>query len=225
MAKRVLHDKYFKQAKAEGYLARSAYKLMEIDDKRGVIPRAGKILDLGCAPGSWLQVLAERAGQKSQIVGIDLKQVHHRMPDQVVTIVGDFTTIDPAVLLGPDGRLFDGVFSDMAPNTSGAGDDFLSARLCEAILDRLPVLLRKGGSCVMKVLEGGGTPPLIGRCKGRFVDAKPYKPKATRDVSRETYIICKKYRPPEQRDDAETKEVDRLIRPGIPPKAPPGWSA
>lgn len=196
MPKRVLHDRYFKQAKREGYLARSAYKLIEIDDKRGVIPRAGKVLDLGCAPGSWLQVLTERIGEKGTVVGIDLKPVTEPMPDRVRTIVGDFTTIDPAELLGPDGRLFDAVFSDMAPNTSGYGDDFLSARLCQEIVQRLPVLLRKGGACVMKVLEGGGTPELLKHCKARFVEAKPYKPHATREVSRELYVICRKYRPP-----------------------------
>ncbi len=218
MARRVLHDRYFKQAKREGYLARSAYKLMEIDDRRRVIPRAGKVLDLGCAPGSWLQVLAERVGEKGRVVGIDLKPVTHPMPDRVRTMVGDFTAADPAELIGEDGRLFDAVFSDMAPDTSGHGDDFLSARLCQAIVDRLPVLLRKGGSCVMKVLEGGGTPELVKRCKGCFVEAKPFKPDATRDVSREIYVICKKYRPPltPNREHAGV---------GSPPPPPEGWRA
>lgn len=217
MAKRVLHDRYFKQAKREGYLARSAYKLMEIDDRRRIIPRAGKVLDLGCAPGSWLQVLSERIGDKGRVVGIDLKRVTEPMPETVRTITGDFTAIDPAELIGEDGALFDAVFSDMAPDTSGHGDDFLSARLCQAIVDRLPVLLRKGGSCVMKVLEGGGTPELIKRCKGCFVEAKPYKPDATREVSREIYIVCKKYRPPltPNRSNAGT---------GAPPPPPEGWS-
>ena len=217
MARRVLHDRYFKQAKREGYLARSAYKLMEIDDRRRIIPRAGKVLDLGCAPGSWLQVLSERIGDKGRVVGIDLKRVTEPMPETVRTITGDFTAIDPAELIGEDGALFDAVFSDMAPDTSGHGDDFLSARLCQAIVDRLPVLLRKGGSCVMKVLEGGGTPELIKRCKGCFVEAKPYKPDATREVSREIYIVCKKYRPPltPNRSNAGT---------GAPPPPPEGWS-
>ncbi len=217
MAKRVLHDRYFKQAKREGYLARSAYKLMEIDDRRRIIPRAGKVLDLGCAPGSWLQVLSERIGDKGRVVGIDVKRVTEPMPETVRTITGDFTAIDPAELIGEDGALFDAVFSDMAPDTSGHGDDFLSARLCQAIVDRLPVLLRKGGSCVMKVLEGGGTPELIKRCKGCFVEAKPYKPDATREVSREIYIVCKKYRPPltPNRSNAGT---------GSPPPPPEGWS-
>lgn len=217
MAKRVLHDRYFKQAKREGYLARSAYKLMEIDDRRRIIPRAGKVLDLGCAPGSWLQVLSERIGDKGRVVGIDLKRVTEPMPETVRTITGDFTAIDPAELIGEDGALFDAVFSDMAPDTSGHGDDYLSARLCQAIVDRLPVLLRKGGSCVMKVLEGGGTPELIKRCKGCFVEAKPYKPDATREVSREIYIVCKKYRPPltPNRSSAGT---------GSPPPPPEGWS-
>jgi 23S rRNA (uridine2552-2'-O)-methyltransferase len=191
---------------------------MEIDDRRRVIPRAGKVLDLGCAPGSWLQVLAERTGEKGRVVGIDLKPVTHEMPERVRTVVGDFTAIDPSVLLGDDGELFDAVFSDMAPNTSGAGDDFLSARLCEEIVDRLPVLLRKGGACVMKVLEGGGTPPLIKRCKLRFLEVKPYKPDATREVSREIYIVCKKYRPPQTPPKPSPDPLS-------PPPPVEGWNA
>lgn len=213
MAKRVLHDRYFRQAKREGYLARSAYKLMEIDDKRRVIPRGGRVLDLGCAPGSWLQVLSERIGEKGSVVGIDLKPVDHPMPASVRTIVGDFTSIDPAELIGDAAGPFDAVFSDMAPDTSGHGDDFRSARLCQAIVDRLPVLLRLGGACVMKVLEGGGTPELIKRCKGCFQEAKPLKPGATRDVSREIFLVCKRYRPPkprpaEPRPDATARDGD-----------------
>ena len=217
MPKRVLHDKYFKQAKREGYLARSAYKLIEIDDKRRVIPRAGKVLDLGCAPGSWLQVLAERTGEKGRVVGIDLKRVTEPMPDRVRTVVGDFTTIEPEILFGEDPELFDAVFSDMAPDTSGHGDDHRSARLCQAVVDRLPALLRRGGACVMKVLEGGGTPELIKRCKGCFVEAKPYKPDATREISREIYLVCKKYRPPKTPNRTPT-------RPSAPPPPVEGWN-
>ncbi|MCC5823572.1 MAG: RlmE family RNA methyltransferase [Phycisphaerales bacterium] len=217
MPKRVLHDKYFKQAKREGYLARSAYKLIEIDDKRRVIPRAGKVLDLGCAPGSWLQVLAERTGEKGEVVGVDLKRVTEPMPGRVRTLVGDFTTMDPTLLMGDDGKLFDAVFSDMAPDTSGHGDDFLSARLCQSVVDRLPSLLRRGGASVMKVFEGGGTPELIKRCKGCFVEAKPYKPDATREVSREIYLVCKKYRPPQTPNRASSGT-------GSPPPPIEGWS-
>lgn len=196
MPRRVLHDHYFKQAKEEGYLARSAYKLIEIDERRRVIPRAGKLLDIGCVPGSWLQVLAQRAGPKARIVGVDLKPVEHPFPGNVRTIVADFTTIDPAELLAPDAEPFDAVFSDMAPNTSGFGDDLLSARLCQSVLDSLPPLLRRGGACVMKILEGAGAAPLLKRCKQRFEEARPFKPDATRSVSREIYIVCKRYRPP-----------------------------
>lgn len=216
MAKRVLHDKYFKLAKAEGYLARSAYKLKEIDDRRRVIPRSGYVLDLGCAPGSWLQVLSERVGPRGKVVGIDLKPVTHPMPDHVTTHVGDFTTFDPQILRD-GGPLFDGVYSDMAPDTSGHGDDFLSARLCGDVVDRLPELLRFGGFCVMKVLEGGGMPELVKKCKARFDEAKPYKPNATREVSREIFIVCKRYRPPKP----GTGPVDR---PTGQPDPVPGWN-
>ncbi|MEM9373264.1 MAG: RlmE family RNA methyltransferase [Planctomycetota bacterium] len=219
MAKRVLQDRYFRQAKREGYLARSAYKLMEIDDKRRVIQRAGRVLDLGCAPGSWLQVLSERVGDKGTVYGIDLKPVTHEMPENVRTVQGDFTQVDPADLidsLRDTQPRFDGVFSDMAPDTSGHGDDFMSARLCGEIVDRLPVLLRKGGHCVMKVLEGGGTPELIKRCKGCFEEAKPLTPRATREVSKEIFLVCKRYRPPKG-PPTEPRRTGQ-------PEPVPGWS-
>ena len=97
---RKLHDKYFKQAKRDGYLARSAYKLLELDDRHKVIPRGGKVLDLGCAPGSWLQVAQERVGPKGLVVGIDLKPVDRSVPEKVVTVVGDsFLSADGGLTL------------------------------------------------------------------------------------------------------------------------------
>lgn len=195
MAQRKLHDRYFKQAKREGYVARSAYKLIELDDKRKIIRPGDRVLDLGCAPGSWLQVAAERVGPKGEVIGIDLRPVAGGFGRNVRTIVGDFTEINPADLLagGPPANV---VLSDMAPNTSGHGDHFHSVRLCELIVDALPVLLRPGGTLVMKVFEGEAFPPLLDRVKSLFRDVKTIKPRATREMSRETYITAKRHHPP-----------------------------
>jgi len=221
MAKRELHDRYFRQAKREGYLARSAYKLIEIDDRRQLIRKGDRVIDLGCAPGSWLQVAAERVTSRGYVVGIDLKPCTGTFARNVRTIVGDFTEIDPKILLDREGRLANVILSDMAPNTSGHGDHFMSVRLCEEIVDRLPIILRRGGSFVMKVFEGETFPTLLARIRTLFADVKVIKPQATRDVSREVFVTAKRFRPPEpERAHAEEPEASKAApdpEPGLAP--------
>lgn len=192
---RKLHDRFFKQAKAEGYLARSAYKLIEINERRKLIAPGNAVLDLGCAPGSWLQVVTPIIGPKGIAVGIDLQQVTGAFPGNVRTIVADVFKVDPKTLLELSGRPFDVVLSDMAPSTSGHGDDLISARLCRRVLEVLPPVLRPGGSLAMKVLEGSEYPALLRETAALFREVKGLKPEATRDVSREIYIVAKGYKP------------------------------
>ena len=195
MARRRLHDRYFKQAKREGYLARSAYKLIEIDDRHRLFRPGRRVLDLGCAPGSWLQVAAERVGETGVVVGIDLQDVES-IPGAFI-LKGDIYETDASVLLeAAGGSRFDIVLSDMAPRTTGAGDHFHSVRLCERTLDLLPPLLAQGGSIAMKVFEGEQYPALLDRTRQAFAKVKGLKPKATRDVSREMYVIGEGYRGP-----------------------------
>lgn len=193
MAKRrVLHDRFFKQAKAEGYLARSAYKLTEIDDRKRLIALGARVLDLGCAPGAWLQVAAERIGDPKRggvVVGLDLQPVAASIAPHVFTLQGDVYAVTPAELLGESGERFDVVLSDMAPNTTGHGDDFLSARLCGRVLDLCPSVLRAGGNLAMKIFEGAAYAEVLRRAERMFVEARGFKPKASRDVSREMYIV------------------------------------
>lgn len=219
MAKpRILHDEYFKKAKAEGYVARSAYKLLEIQDRHGVLRRGDRVLDLGCAPGSWMQVAEKLVGLSGLVIGIDLQEVHTRYGPNVRHSVGDvfnFRGGGPEALLrlidspvpespgspesperpapsapqAPRAR-YDVVLSDMAPNTSGHGDDHLSARLCRRVLELVPALLRPGGHCVMKILEGGDCPDVLVETRHLFRNVKPFKPKSSRDVSRELFIIA-----------------------------------
>lgn len=193
---RQLHDHYFHQAKRDGYVARSAYKLLEINEKKALIRRGDRVLDLGCAPGSWLQVLSRLVGPSGRVVGIDLQRVEHPMPPNVTTLVGDLTATDPAALTAPAGGRFAAVVSDMAPNTTGAGDDFRSVRLCREILARLPGLVAPGGHLAMKVFEGAQLQDLIAETRALFAESKGFKPRASREVSRETYIIAKGYRGP-----------------------------
>lgn len=200
---RKLHDRYFKQAKAEGYVARSAYKLIEIDDRKGLIRPGDRVLDLGCAPGSWMQVAQERVGASGVVVGLDLQSTRAELGPRCAALVGDVFTTPPeelaeaaARIAGPPPRPFDVVLSDMAPNTTGHGDDLLSARLCRRVLEVLPGLIRPGGHLAMKVFEGSEYPALVRETAGLFAEARGFKPHASREVSREMYIVAKGYRGP-----------------------------
>ncbi|MCC6229891.1 MAG: RlmE family RNA methyltransferase [Phycisphaerales bacterium] len=193
---RKLHDRYFKQAKAEGYVARSAYKLLEINDKFRIVRSGDRVLDLGCAPGSWMQVAAKTVGNKGLVVGVDLQPVGPNVAPGARTVQGDIFKVEPATLLDLSGSLFDVVLSDMAPSTTGHGDDFLSVRLCRRVLEILPPLLSPGGSLAMKVLEGEEFPELLREVRALFTRVKGFKPDSSRDVSREMFIVADGYRPP-----------------------------
>lgn len=205
MAKRVLHDRYFRQAKREGYVARSAYKLLEINDRRPVIKRNDRVLDMGCAPGSWLQAASNIVGDHGVVVGIDLKRVERTAEagfgPNVHHMTGDIRKVPAEDLLAPirdeswPNRLFDTVISDMAPDTTGHGDDLRSTHLCRDVLARCPELLKPRGDLVMKVLEGGEFADLLNECKAFFNRVGAIKPKASRDVSRETFVIAQAFWP------------------------------
>jgi 23S rRNA (uridine2552-2'-O)-methyltransferase len=196
MARRQLHDQYFKKAKAEGYLARSAYKLQEINQRKQLFHAGHKVLDLGCAPGAWLQVASQIVGPRGQIVGIDLKEVRETIGPNVQILQGDIYETPADTLTTLAGGPFDAVLSDMAPDTTGHGDDFLSVRLCRRILEMLPELLKPGGNLVMKVFEGAEYPRLLRETQRIFRQARGFKPKASRDASREMYIVGHGYRAP-----------------------------
>jgi 23S rRNA (uridine2552-2'-O)-methyltransferase len=198
---RKLHDRFFKQAKEEGYAARSAYKLKQIQDKRSILKRNDRVIDLGCSPGSWMQVAGEIVGPNGCVGGIDLKPVEIDLPPQARTMVADIFKTDAAMLIGlatPQGkppRLVDVLLSDMAPNTEGGaggiGDHFRSIELCRRVLELAPALLRPSGNLVMKVFEGEAYPELLKDTQKMFADVKGFKPEASRDVSREMFIVAK----------------------------------
>lgn len=225
---RKLHDKYFKQAKAEGYLARSAYKLQEIQERRRLVRHGDTVLDLGCAPGSWMQVASEIVGPRGTVVGIDLLEcsplLRESVGPNVHCIVGDIFKVDPVALLSAADAAkggFDMVMSDMAPNTTGHGDDLLSARLCRRVLEILPRVLRPGGNLVMKIFEGSEYPAVVEETRRLFRDAKGFKPKACRDVSRETYIVGESYRP----ENTPAMKARQGGSAPAPPKPPSGWNS
>lgn len=203
---RKLHDRFFKQAKEEGYAARSAYKLKEINLRRQILRRGDLVLDLGCAPGSWVQVAAESIGPKGLVIGVDLKPVDIELPANARAFVGDAFKLTAEELLARAEKSkvrFDVVLSDMAPSTEGGGggtvDHFRSVALCRRVLELCPAVLRAGGHLVMKVFEGEEYPRLLRETQRVFAEVKGLKPEASRDASREMFIIAKGYRPPPTR--------------------------
>ena len=200
---RKVQDRFFKQAKEEGYAARSAYKLKEIQQRRQVMRKGDRVLDLGCAPGSWLQVAAECVGGKGLVIGVDLKPVEITLPANARAAVGDVFKLTAAELLGGVAgarAAFNVVLSDMAPNTEGGGggtvDHFRSVALCRRVLELCPAVIRPGGNLVMKVFEGEEYPALLRETQVLFQEVKGFKPEASRDASREMFVVAKGYRGP-----------------------------
>ncbi len=188
-----IQDRWFRMAKEQGYRARSAFKLIEIDDRRRVLKRGARVLDVGAAPGSWTQVAAQRVGPTGMVCAFDLKAIDPAgLAANVRVMQADLNTLGVDSF---DGIPFDAVISDMGPDTSGdaSGDSIRSIALCNALLDRIPHWLRRGGHFVMKVYEGGGYPALLKRADALFDEVKGVKPESSRAESVEIFVVGKGY--------------------------------
>ncbi|MBN2004223.1 MAG: RlmE family RNA methyltransferase [Anaerolineae bacterium] len=188
-------EKYFKQAKAEGYRARSAYKLLQIQDKFHVIKPGNVVVDLGAAPGSWSQAVVKLLKGRGRIVALDLQEIEP-IPG-VTTLQGDMT--DPAVqaqILETVGGPADVVLSDAAPSTTGVKlrDHVLSIELGRAALLFAKKVLKPGGNLVIKVFEGEDLPGLIHDVKMAFHPVKLHTPDATRNESWESFIVARGFK-------------------------------
>lgn len=191
---RQLNDPYVKQAKAEGYRSRAAYKLIEMDEKFGLLKGASRIVDLGIAPGGWAQV-ARKVVPKAQVVGIDLLEVE---PIEGVEIFQmDFMDEDaPRVLEEALGGKADLVMSDMAANTVGhkQTDHLRTMGLVEAGAWFAVENLEKGGTFLAKVLAGGTDKDLLDLLKKHFKTVKHAKPPASRKGSSEWYVVAQGFK-------------------------------
>jgi 23S rRNA (uridine2552-2'-O)-methyltransferase len=194
-----VNDPYVKLAKKEGYRARAAYKLKEIDETLGLVKPGHLIVDLGSAPGAWSQYVRRKmapAGAAAgaldgQILAIDLLPME---PIEGVTfILGDFREPEAAARLeqAMGGRKADAVFSDMAPNLSGipSSDSARIAHLVELAVDFAQKHMKPEGALVCKVFHGSGYSQLVKYFKEQFRVVKPLKPKASRDKSSETFLV------------------------------------
>ncbi len=186
-------DYYAKRAKQENFPARSVYKLQEIQKKYSLIKKGYRVLDLGCAPGSWLKYAAGLTGEKGRVVGIDLKPVTEGIPDHVRVLSGDVMELaeNPDRCLELIGGGVDVVLSDMAPSTTGKKDvdAARSYNLSRAALLISEALLTPGGAFVCKIFQGGEFEEFIASVKSVFDSTRIYKPRSTRKESKETYVI------------------------------------
>lgn len=191
---RQLNDPYVRQAKADGYRSRAAYKLIELDDRFRLIRGAKRVVDLGIAPGGWSQVVRAKA-PKSQVVGIDLLPTE---PIDGVTIFQmDFMDDKaPAMLEEALGGAPDLVLSDMAANTVGhkQTDHLRTMALVEAGAWFAVETLEKGGAFVAKVLAGGTDTELLALLKKHFISVKHAKPPASRKDSSEWYVVAQGFK-------------------------------
>jgi 23S rRNA (uridine2552-2'-O)-methyltransferase len=194
-----VNDTYVKLAQKEGYRARAAYKLKEIDEQLSLVKPGNVVVDLGCAPGAWCQYLRRRmsptgaaAGTlNGTIIGLDILPME---PVEGVTFIqGDFREEDVLAQLEAalQGSIVDVVVSDMAPNLSGieSTDATRIAHLIELAVDFAQKHLKDDGSLVVKLFHGSGYSDLVTLFKSTFRVVKPIKPKASRDKSSETFLV------------------------------------
>ena len=191
---RQLNDPYVKQAKAEGYRSRAAYKLTELDERFALVRGAKRVVDLGIAPGGWSQVVRKRA-PKAAIVGIDLLETEPL--EGVEILLMDFMAEDaPGRLIEALGGAPDLVLSDMAANTVGhkQTDHLRTMALVEAAAWFAVETLEEGGAFVAKVLAGGTDKDLLDLLKKHFRTVKHAKPPASRKGSSEWYVVAQGFK-------------------------------
>ena len=187
-------DTYVKQSKVDGYRARSAYKLIEIDEKFKIFKGGISIIDIGAAPGSWSQYAAKVA-KSGRLISIDLKEMDKIK--NTIQIKGDFTK---KIYQDKIKSLFkskvDVVLSDMAVNTTGIKniDAIYTGELCKEALYFSKQVLTKEGKFIAKVFLGTSFNEIVAEAKANFKEVKVFKPKSSRKESKESFIICKNLR-------------------------------
>ena len=204
---RAAQDFWFREARRLGFVARSAFKLRQLQEEHRLVRPGESVLDLGCAPGAWLQVACQALGPRGGLVlGVDLQacrpaELRH-CDSRVTALVADVLRLEPAALLALHPAGFGAVLSDLAPATTGArGVDgprsaalaLAAARLALGDEATTRGVLSAGGSLLIKLLEGpgGGREELEELVAGRFQRVRWSRPQATRVQSREVFLVCK----------------------------------
>ena len=183
-------DHFARRAKAEGYEARSVFKLEEIDRKAGLLKPGLSVLDLGASPGSWMSYAARRVGERGLVAGVDIKPLSRGLRPNERFIERDVNELggDELAAAAP---AFDLVLSDMMPNTIGhkASDHLRSMALAERALELAELWLKPGGHFLVKVFQGAEFESFRAQLRERFSKVKIIKPKSSRSSSREIYLL------------------------------------
>ncbi|GAB4520347.1 MAG: RlmE family RNA methyltransferase [Parvularculaceae bacterium] len=194
---RQLNDPYVAKAKAAGYRSRAAFKLLELDEACRLLRPGMRVVDLGCAPGGWLQAAAKAAAapERGRVVGIDLQAVEPVAGAMIFEM--DFMSPEaPRILSDAIGGSADLVMSDMAASSTGhrQTDHLKIMALAEAALDFAESVLTPGGAFVCKMLRGGAERGILDRLKQSFANVRHIKPAASRQDSAEIYLVAKGFR-------------------------------
>ncbi len=187
-------DTYVRQSKVDGYRARSAYKLIEIDEKFKIFKGGISVIDIGAAPGSWSQY-AVKAAKSGRLISIDLKKMEPI--GNTVQIHGDFTEQETQDEIKKHiNNKADVVMSDMAVNTTGIKniDSIQTGELCKEAMFFAKDILAVNGFFISKIFMGGTFNEIVAEGKKYFKDVKVFKPKSSRKDSKESFIICRKLR-------------------------------
>ena len=208
-------DHYRKRAKEEGYRSRAAFKLLQINKKYKLINARDRVIDIGSAPGGWLEVASKQVGTNGLVIGVDLVHVN-QVGKNVKLITADIYSPDfPDKLhyaLGKGNA--DSVIADLSPKVSGIWDmdQFRQIELCHRVVDLLPSILVRSGSCVMKAFQGNDFDTLLKRLKKSFVRVEVSKPNASRSESSEVYLVSMDFsgivepRPTEAQEETRQSE-------------------
>jgi 23S rRNA (uridine2552-2'-O)-methyltransferase len=193
---RHLSDPFVKQAQRDGYRSRSAYKLIELNEKDRLIRPGMRIMDLGSAPGGWSQVAGRLVGEKGRVLATDILPMDALT--QVDFIQGDFTQEQTVqqVLEWLGGAKFDLIMSDIAPNISGieSADQGRSIWFLELALDTVRQTLKPGANFLAKMFQGSGSDAYLKELRTHFAKVLIRKPAASRKESREVYLVAKGFK-------------------------------
>lgn len=186
-------EHFYRKAKKEGYRSRAAYKLKQLHKKFNIFQEGNKVVDLGAAPGGWLQVAREHVGETGYVLGVDLEEIPPLEYSNVETIQGDITKRETLTKIRRKIGSASIVISDAAPDISGVWtiDHFRSIELAKHALIIAKEILEPDGCFVVKVFQGEAFPTFLDEVKRHFSSVKATKPKASRKGSAEMYVIAK----------------------------------
>ena len=187
---KTVQDHYFKKAKKEGFAARSAYKLKEIDEKHHLLKRGSHVLDLGCFPGSWMQYISQKIGSGGLVTGIDRTELRIPLKPNMKFIHSDINDVDLETTDAFE-NFFDLICSDMAPDSTGIKnvDSERSYHLCQMALYIADRKLKHTGSILLKSFHGSAFDRLVNEMKSAYKQVKTVKPKSSRDESKEVFLL------------------------------------